>query len=249
MSQHLRWVPLALAVISLVPAVSAAKSKPGFRNCTGDRVRICAYDKTDIVYVFNRSELTLSSGEFGNVLCDSNSGCRVAVLPSSENCTKDTVKFDISTTHDDAYYIKKTSGGAYDLDKASGDPRFFDRPENQKCPGDANKPDLSFSVFNCAGRKLNMCVYNNSQLKASLVLLSGDATLPCGNPNSCTIIFLDSCPQEQPKNNTLTLRERAAYWVTWQKSILSPYQFTKASSDVNFFKKSENKQCPSQPAQ
>lgn len=220
----------------------AAKGKISIENCGSTKVKLCVYDKSDISLLVENTSVELAPGEWStHVGCSTNGGCKVKVVKSGAGCPSTTHETSIADATTLGEYAYRFNGKSFD--KVSDDRAYFDQEQNRVCPG--APANLSFSVLNCTGGKLSVCVYKDDDLKQSSSMIQGEtATLGCGKPDACKVI-VGNCPLKFPKAVTYTL-SAAAYTVTRRQSPPGTFSFARTSDEVKYFETNKHS-CPAAP--
>lgn len=130
-----RALVLTLAVLALGPGrAAAAKGRAVLLNCVG-KVRLCVYDKSDVIMKYPASVGDSQEGVI-TVTCNSDGGCKVKVQRAGSTCTaaNDETSIVGATTLDEAAYrLRKDGPDHYTFDKMSNDQAYFDGGKHRSC--------------------------------------------------------------------------------------------------------------------
>lgn len=168
MSRSTRTLLLAALLVSALspPGAWAAKGKITVQNCTGRKVKLCTYDKTDTVLVSEHASGVIDDrGISTHVKCATNGGCRVKVLTSTASCTATDHNTQLASAtflEEKAYWLVK-SGDSFRFELASDDRAYFDDPKHQTCAfakaGESCTKNDECRDGNCflGGKKTGVC--------------------------------------------------------------------------------------------
>lgn len=127
---------VALVAVTLF-APAAFAGSVAILNCSARKVRLCAYDKTDVVMKLAASQGDLAAGGTVIVTCNSSGGCKVKVQSDTvSNCTagtNDTNLVGATSMSESAYRLRADGSSHYVFDKLADDLRFFDGGKHRSC--------------------------------------------------------------------------------------------------------------------
>ena len=178
---------LCALLFAWIPAAEAGKV--ALLNCSGRKVRLCAYDPTDIVLKYAASQGDVSNGDSVVVTCNSGSGCKVRVIDTTSNCTSVTNELTligVTELGQNAYRIKNVGGSTYNFENVDGSASYFDNPANRRCGLNAKLGEACAASGDCkegfctkGGKSTGICCKSNcDQFACQSCTADGQS---CGN--------------------------------------------------------------------
>ncbi len=183
------WPVIALSLLALALVVvrhGEAEAGAGISgwiavyNCTGEKLTICYYNKTDVSQMVDDGYVVLGDQEWNRGGCSTDGACKVKLFKGNAggNClslSRNDSNYLVPGTamiKEGAYWLTKTNGKV-EWVKASGDSKYFNVPANRTCARTKNG-DSCKSASECVSGNCEQGVCCNTSCGKSCYTCAGN---------------------------------------------------------------------------